>query len=227
MKNNDLENPIQENNAPIRKFSASYTHYIFLLCNFISMLGLAISLIFTYKNNPDFDYKLPVIICNVISLTILAVFLYLESRIIIPYRFHINHKWYGWFIASALMFSLMLVISTIIVCLPVEWSKFWSIGLFAGCMAFSLITIGIYKYARFHIDKEIYLRKNGIQIQKEEKSKLNNQQEQKQIDNMPDKEFKKMHDKIDNSSSNNNIGKKATSNLIDELDEYEEPKKEF
>ncbi len=226
MKNNNLKDPIQKDNAPIKKFGTSYTYYIFWLSNFISMLGLAISLIFTSKNNPNLDYKLPVIICNIISLSIFAAFKYLESRIIIQYRFHINHKWYGWFIASALMFSLMLMISTIIVCLPVEWSKIWSISLFASCMTFSLITIGIYKYARFNIDKEIYLRKNGIQAQKKEVSKINHQQKHKQIDNISDKEFKRMSNKIDNSSPKNHIGKKATSNLIDELDEYEEPKKE-
>lgn len=217
MDKNNLNNQ-SNTSAPANKFQTSYTYYIFLVCNFISMLGLAISLIFTNKNNPNLDYQLPIIICNVVSLLILVVFLYFESRIILPYKFHINHKWYGWFISSVIIFSLILVVSTIIVCLPVEWTITWSITLFVSCMVMSLFTIGIYKYGRFHIDKEIYLRKNGIEINKEK-----NQQNNK----MSDKEFKKMQDKLDNCSPTDYNGKKATSNLVDKLDEYEEPKNEI
>ena len=93
----------------------------------------------------------------------------------------------------------------------------WSIVLFINCMVMSLITMGIYKYGRFHIDKEIYLRKNGIDVNKK------NQQDVK----MSNKEFKKLQDKLDNSLANDYIGKKATSNLVDELDEYEESKKDI
>ena len=94
MDKNNLNNQ-SNTSAPANKFQTSYTYYIFLVCNFVSMLGLAISLIFTNKNNPNLDYQLPIIICNVVSLLILVVFLYFESRIILPYKFHINHKWYG------------------------------------------------------------------------------------------------------------------------------------
>ena len=42
--------------------------------------------------------------------------------------------------------------------------------------------------------------------------------------NIPDVEFKKIRDKINSSSPTDYIGKKATSNLVDELDENEETK---
>ena len=206
------------------KFQTSYTYYIFLLCNFIAMLGLAICLIFTKNNNPDFNFKLPVVICNIVALFIYAVFLYLESRIILPYRFHINHKWYGWFIASTVIFAAILIASTVIVCLPVNWSMSWAIGLFSGCVAVSLVDIGIYRYGRFHIDKEIFQRKNGIYAEQEKLEEQKHEQSRQQIDKMSDDEFKKMRDEINSSSSTDYIGKKATSNLVDELDEDEETK---
>ena len=206
------------------KFQTSYTYYIFLLCNFIAMLGLAICLIFTKNNNPDFNFKLPVVICNIVALFIYAVFLYLESRIILPYRFHINHKWYGWFIASTVIFAAILIASTVIVCLPVNWSMSWAIGLFSGCVAVSLVDIGIYRYGRFHIDKEIFQRKNGIYAEQEKLEKQKHEQSRHQIDQMSDDEFKKLRDKINSSSSTVYIGKKATSNLVDELDKDEEAK---
>ena len=39
------------------KFRVSYTYYIFLLCNFLVMLGVTISLIFTVNNNPDKEFS--------------------------------------------------------------------------------------------------------------------------------------------------------------------------
>lgn len=205
-------------------FKTSYTYYIFLLCNFVVMLGLAICLIFTKNQNPDFDFKLPVIVCNIVSLFIFSAFLYLESRIILPYRFHINHKWYGWFITSIVIFAIILITSTVIVCLPVGWTMGWAIGLFSGCVGVSLISVGIYRYGRFRIDKEIFQRKNGIYAEQEKIEKQKHERSRQQVNQMSDAEFKKMRDKINSSSSTDYIGKKATSNLVDELDEDEETK---
>ena len=221
MKNNQ-ENKSKETRIEKPKFQTSYTYYIFLLCNFIVMLGLTICLIFT--KNAIQDFKLPVVICNIIALFVFAVFLYLESRIILPYRFHINHKWYCWFIASSIIFALILIASTVIVCLPVRWAMGWAIGLLCGCVVVSLIVVGIYRYGRFHIDKEIFQRKNGIYAEQEKLEKQKHEQSRQQIDQMSDAEFKKMRDKINSLSSTDYIGKKATSNLVDELDEDEEAK---
>ena len=100
----------------------------------------------------------------------------------------------------------------------------WAIGLLCGCVAVSLIVVGIYRYGRFHIDKEIFQRKNGIYAEQEKLEKQKHEQSRQQIDQMSDAEFKKMRDKINSSSSTDYIGKKATSNLVDELDEDEEAK---
>ena len=221
---NKPENKNKETKIEKPNFQTSYTYYIFLLCNFVVMLGLAICLIFTKNQNTNFDFKLPVIICNIFALAIFSAFLYLESRIILPYRFHINHKWYGWFITSTVIFALILIASTVIVCLPVEWTMVWAISLFCSCVVISLIAVGIYRYGRFHIDKEIFQRKNGIYAEQEKLEKQKHDQSRQQIDQMSDVEFKKIRDKINSSSPTDYIGKKATSNLVDELEENEETK---
>ena len=203
------------------KFKVSYTYYIFLLCNFLVMLGLTISLIFTVNNNPGQDFHLPVIICNVIALAILVVFLYLESRIIIPYKFHINHKWYYFFLASVILFGLILIISTIIVYLPVVWSKYWGIGVLVGSMVLSFVCMGLYRYARFHIDKDIYLRKHGIEVQKTLETEKTREEERKRIDALSAEEFNKMKDKINDSDDADHIGQQATSGLTEELENDE------
>ena len=100
----------------------------------------------------------------------------------------------------------------------------WAIGLLCGCVVVSLIVVGIYRYGRFHIDKEIFQRKNGIYAEQEKLEKQKHEQSRQQIDQMSDAEFKKMRDKINSLSSTDYIGKKATSNLVDELDEDEEAK---
>ena len=221
---NKPENKNEETKIEKPTFKTSYTYYIFLLCNFAVMLGLAICWIFTKNQNPDFDFKLPVIICDIIALFIFTAFLYLESRIILPYRFHINHKWYGWFITSIVIFAIILITSTVVVCLPVGWTMVWAIGLFSCCVVVSLISVGIYRYGRFHIDKEIFQRKNGIYAKQEKIEQQKHEQSRQQVNQMSDVEFKKMRDKINSSSSTDYIGKKATSNLVDELDEDEESK---
>ena len=199
------------------KFRVSYTYYIFLLCNFIVMLGLTISLIFTVNNNPDQDFHLPVIICNVISLAILVVFLYLESRIIIPYKFHINHKWYRFFLASMIIFGVILVTSTIIVYLPIQWNKYISIGLLVGSMLISFVSMALYRYARFHIDKDVYLRRHGIEVQKTLEAEKTREEERKHIGSLSDEEFNKLKDKVNDSSHSDHIGQRATSGLTEEL----------
>lgn len=203
------------------KFRVSYTYYIFLLCNFLVMLGVTISLIFTVNNNPDQDFHLPVIICNVISLAILVVFLYLESRTIIPYKYHINHKWYRFFLASMIIFGIILIVSTIIVYLPIVWNKYWSIGVLVGSMLISFVCMGLYRYARFHIDKDIYLRRHGVEVQKTLETEKAHEEERKRIDSLSREEFNKMKDKINDSSSSDHIGQQATSGLTEELEDDE------
>ena len=203
------------------KFRVSYTYYIFLLCNFLVMLGLTISLIFTFKNNPDQNFQLPVIICNVMALAILVVFLYLETKIIIPYKFHINHKWYRFFLASLVIFGIVLIASTIIVYLPIVWNIYWSIALLVCSMLISFVCMGLYRYARFHIDKDIYLRKHGVEVQKTLETEKARKEERKHIDSLSAEEFNKMKDKINDSSSSDYIGQKATSGLTDDLENDE------
>ena len=87
---NKPENKNKETKIEKPSFQTSYTYYIFLLCNFVVMLGLAICLIFTKNQNANFDFKLPVIICNIFELAIFSAFLYLELFFLIVFILTIN-----------------------------------------------------------------------------------------------------------------------------------------
>lgn len=196
------------------KFKISPIAYLYMFINVLCVLGATISLILFFKQ-PENDFiKYFPIITNLISLIILLVFLYFETKVIIPKKFHVNPKWYKFFMASVASFGLMTIFSILFIYLA-NLNKLIIILHLAILMAWSLINIGLYWYARFHIDQDIYRRQHGIDVKNtllfEKKRKI----DRDQVDKLSNQEFSSLKKKLDNNTKDL-IGKKPTSGLLDE-----------
>lgn len=182
---NKIENKKNEDqNFKFSQFKINPIAYLYMCINVIVVIGAAITFIFFHKSDkkPD-EIKINLIslIFNFLAIFLLAIFLFFETRNILAKKFHINHKWYKFFIASVILFAIMCSFSTII-CnwLPL---KEWKINLnLIITMTVSLICIGLYWYARFHIDKDIFQRMHGC-LNQSNSSKLTNCKSKDEIKN--------------------------------------------
>ncbi len=180
---NRIENKKNDDqNFKFAQFKINPIAYLYMFINIIVVIGAAITFIlFRRSPNVFFEISLLSSIFNFLAIFLLAIFLFFETRNILAKKFHINHKWYKFFIGSIILFAIMCSFSTIICWLwPLEE---WKVNLnLIITMIVSIICIGLYWYARFHIDKDIFQRMHGC-INQNDSDKLTNYKGKNEIKN--------------------------------------------
>ena len=114
-------------------------------------------------------------------------------------------------IASSILVCSKLPIHKGINDLPIELVCNFAIG--AGL---SLVAIGLYRYGRFHIDKDIFARKHGVIIEEQIKAEKIHEENRSKVASMSEEEFKVYKDKIDTTPDHEKIGREASSGISHE-----------
>jgi hypothetical protein len=112
----------------------------------------------------------------------MAAFYFFDSRNIFLIRQHITPRSFRLYFAAGFVFVLNLIIVYVYLALidkitaPLDASLRINVGfgiIFGIAALISLITIGIYRYARYKIDLTLYLRRHGQATKdKEEKPEI-------------------------------------------------------
>ncbi len=215
--NKDLNRKVLED-ANEEKFNVSWTWYIFLLANVILLIGAAITWILC-SNGLEYLY-VPTLVCNLLSFVPLCIFLYFELKQIIPQRFHVKMKWYYFILSAVILFGVNIIISCFIIFIPTTSNTTCMIN-FIVLVVLSLVCVGLYRYGRFHIDKEIYCRRHGIELKQNQKYSSQRKLKREKVNKMSNEEFKKYREHLEEIDKKEMIGKQATSFLSDEKFENE------
>lgn len=232
MKNNEKDNNLNkivndQVNEDFKKdsFKTNWTWYLFLLSCIIIVIGTTISLIIFYTllngsiTKDNLQWKLSTIICNILGLIIIAIFAYFEFKNFKVQKFHTQFKWFKFIISSLFLYSSIIIITCIILIVVPDgyikvylWAPILNLVI---SMIFSLIAVGLYRYGRFHIDKDIYMRRHGKQIKDEISAKQKHIDSINKINQLSDEEFEKMKQGINDNDSIDLIGVKPTSGITD------------
>ena len=86
----------------------------------------------------------------------------------------------------------------------------------------SLVDIGLYRYGRFHIDKDIFARKHGVAVKERIEAEKTHDADREMVNKMSDEEFKKYKDQIDTTPDHEKIGCEASSGISHEKFDDEE-----
>ena len=201
------------------KFRPYWTWYIYLACNILVVLGAAISWIVYEWGSNDKCY-IPTLVCNLVSLGGFVVFMIFEAKDIKLKMFHTKKKWIHFIIAGACVYAAIIIMTSLIVAFPVVKTgnnlPLTLICSFAVSGGISLVDIGLYRYGRFHIDKDIFARKHGVIVKEQIEAEKVHEAERAKVDRMSDEEFKKYKEKIDTTPDHEKIGREATSGLSHE-----------
>ena len=197
------------------KFRPFWTWYLYLVCNILIIVGTAVSWILYMYDKQDSTY-IPVLVCNLISLGGFVAFMIFEAKDIKLKMFHTKKKWIYFIIASACVYAAIIIMSSLIVAFPVVRVNNLPITLicsFAISAGISLVDIGLYRYGRFHIDKDIFARKHGVVVKEQIEAEKVHEADRAKVDAMSNEEFKKYKDKIDTTPDHEKIGREATSGM--------------
>ena len=198
------------------KFRPFWTWYIYLVCNVLIILGTAIGWILYQYGDVESRY-IPSLVCNLVSLGGIVVFMIYEAKDIKLKMFHTQKKWVYFIIASVCVYAIIIVLSSILCSLPVTQgvnnTPIELVCAFAICAGLSLVDIGLYRYGRFHIDKDIFARKHGVLVKEKIEAEKVHEADREKVNQMSDEEFKKYKDKIDTTPEHEKIGREATSGI--------------
>lgn len=184
-----------------------YPGYIFKLANLIVVFGALLALLIFVKHPESFNTQTPCLVCNLLGTAIFAIFMIIEMRILFPLRFHVKSKWYKVMLASFICFVIGILTSILIVYVP-KISVNTLIANLSILMILGLITIGIYTYARYKIQKEIFIRR-GIEIAKAKKDLEKTSSDLKT-------EYDKLTKDVQTKNDVELIGKEATSGIYND-----------
>ena len=232
-------NKIVDKDFNNQKFKVCWTWYLFLLSNFLVIIGAAIYLVIYLKNFPNESGTKPAdiflnawmypTIFNSVSILVMLVFAFYEVKEIIPLRFHTKWKWYKFIFAALISYLFMLIFAFIFVSLThpsgvIDISvinRNMPIVLLSILMVWALATIILYRYGRFHIDQDIFRRRHGIEVTEKIKHDQKRNTEREKIDKASGEEFKKMRDSINDTKDDSLKNAKATSGLFDKMKQDE------
>ena len=200
------------------KFRPFWTWYLYLICNVLVIIGTAICwILYTYKS--EANAYVPVLVCNLVSLAGFVVFMIFEAKDIKFKMFHTKKKWIYFIIAGAIVYADIIIMSSLIVAFPVVIVNNLPVTYicsFAISAGLSLVDIGLYRYGRFHIDKDIFARKHGIMVKEQIEAEKIHEADRAKVDKMSSEEFKKYRDQIDTTPDHEKIGREATSGMSHE-----------
>ena len=200
------------------KFRPFWTWYLYLVCNILVILGAAISWILWMYGNKESIY-IPVLVCNLVSLGGFVAFMIFEAKDVKLKIFHTKKKWIYFIIAGACIYAALVIMTSLIVAFPITEINKVPVNLvcsFAISAGISLVDIGLYRYGRFHIDKDIFARKHGVMVKEQIEAEKVHAADREKVEKMSDEEFKKYRDKIDTTPDHEKIGREATSGLSHE-----------
>lgn len=194
------------------KFGVSYPWYILLLGCFCLLLGSAVTWILQSRADPN--AWIPSLVCNLLSLVVICLYGYFEFKQIWPHHYHVKKKWYSFIFAGVIIFLVTVIISCLLVFIVISTPT--CIANFVVILVMTLICVGLCRYGRFHIDKEMYCRTHGVEIKKQLEYENKRTEQRKKVDAMTDEEFQKYRKHLDDSDDQSLLGKEATSGLSDE-----------
>ena len=200
------------------KFRPFWTWYLYLVCNILVILGTAISWILWMYGNKESIY-IPVLVCNLVSLGGFVAFMIFEAKDVKLKIFHTKKKWIYFIIAGACIYAALVIMTSLIVAFPITEINKVPVNLvcsFAISAGISLVDIGLYRYGRFHIDKDIFARKHGVMVKEQIEAEKVHEADRNKVNKMSDEEFKKYKDQIDTTPDHEKIGREATSGLSHE-----------
>lgn len=197
------------------------TWYLFLFANVLVVLGCAITWIMCVQ--PDVQVNIlyvPTLVCNLVSIVLAALFMYFEAKNTMPQVVHFQRKWLWWYLVAIIIFVVALLFDIIFFVLcsnkmphTMPGYQTYLIVLLVVTGVLTLAAMGIQRYARFKIDLDIYRRKHGEMVKKQEEEKDKAKLAEKQL-----KEKAKEVKKEKRLKSEGKDIKTPSSGLIDELD---------
>jgi hypothetical protein len=114
------------------------------------------------------------IVCNIVAIIIIGLFYFFDAKEIYLVKQHVPHKYIRlYFVPGFIFITNLIFVFTYIALIDKIKSAFDStieinaaFGILFGITALiSLITIGIYRYARYKIDLSIHLRRRGQMLE--------------------------------------------------------------
>ena len=202
------------------KFRPYWTWYIFLICNVLVILGAAITWI-VWTNNAESKYWVSTIVCNLVAIGGIAAFAIFEVKDLKLKLFHTQKKWSYFIIGSVCVFGAIIVISSVLGVLQPQHKGSGGVPIEIVCdfsvTAFlSLVAVGLYRYGRFHIDKDIFARKHGVIVKEQLEAEKSHEIERSKVDAMSKAEFDKLKEKIDMTPDHEKLGRAETSGMSHE-----------
>ena len=196
--------------VPNRKeINRGWTWYIFVIANFLIVLGVAITwIVFSVEGTNIQLAFLPTLICNLCSLLIIGLFIFFENKQISPKIHHFQKKWLKFYIISMLVYFIAFILSIVSFLLvsigglkpnvAADASMITTIYIifFSLVAVISAISTGIYRYARFKIDLDLYRRKRGVVVVEETKAL----EEKKQRQSLEKEEYEKIKESSEKTS---------------------------
>ncbi|MDR3257417.1 MAG: DUF5453 family protein [Mycoplasmataceae bacterium] len=170
-----MENKVIAQEPKEKAVNLTWTWYLFLIANILVVVGISISWGINGRG-VDITYAwIPVVICNCIAIILIALFYFFDSKEIYLVKQHVPQKYFKlYFVAGFVFIANLIFIFTFIACLkfissPTIWGQNWLINgpyaiLFGVSALISLISVGLYRYARFKIDLTLLRRRRGETI---------------------------------------------------------------
>ena len=201
-----------------KNFKLSSLYYLFFVASIIVVIGACVALVLqhNYENSTknEIQWKLPTLICNIIALIFVAIYFFLQLKVIAPKQYHVKKKWFYIFLAAMISFCTMLVVSIFVIYIStsnnISTHKKLVIANLVIVGVWSLINTGLCRYSLFHIEKDIFMRQHGIDVQNQIKEKKNHDLNREKIDKLSDDEFKKLKIKNDEINDHSQIDKPTT-----------------
>lgn len=154
------------------------TWYIFLAANVVMLLGCALTWILYTRDSVQYTVTLiPTLICNIVSIILCGIFLWLEAKGIMAKVAHFRKKWLYWYLAAMIVFIVAIIFNFVFTFIYNGWhpshkeedlAKILLITYFVITALLTLVSIGLQRYARFKIDLDIYRRTHGENPRQEE-----------------------------------------------------------
>lgn len=191
-------------NIKHQKIIPTWTKYLFQFCNVVLLIGAVISFAIFKKDSLSPYIRTPALICNIIGIIGFMIFLFFEAKIVLPLKFHLPPKWFKLILLTAAFYSLLILISVIIVFL-FGLSQLTLILNIVILLVLTLVIQGFYTYIRFKMEKIMLMRRNGKNIddQDEDKDRI-------------DDAYKTLTEPVKTIDETDLIGKQATSGIYDE-----------
>jgi hypothetical protein len=147
---------------------------LFLAANVLLTIGIAIGWGTLGHGAPN--AYIPIAICNGLGIICIGLFYYFDAKEIYLIRQHVNVKYFRYYFIAGFIFVANVIfisiysasIDSIKRTFDTEHAINATLGILFGVSSLvSLISIGVYRYARFKIDLALAKRRHGESIKEE------------------------------------------------------------